>query len=231
MPAYTGEDGKQYIDVPVPKGKGTVKLCIDDLPPAMFAAIVEAGAKDLVNKGGGMAKLTKETVSDDAQRSTQAIAIAEANVKALTDGSYKLGRKASAVKVSGAVMTEAMRIARNIVKAELKRHGMKVSHYAASEITVAAKAYLETDEGKGTIKEAEATVAKVQGAKIAIDVTAIKVNPDKVAKATAAAEKKKAESKAEGLSAAQAGKVKPKAKGQTPPPKAKPVPVVQGTAH
>lgn len=38
-----------------------------------------------------------------------------------------------------AVRTEAMRVARNIIKAELKRQGLKVSWIEASEITRAAR--------------------------------------------------------------------------------------------
>jgi hypothetical protein len=45
----------------------------------------------------------------------------------------------------GPVRTECLRIARNLVKEELKRQGIKVHHVEASEITAAAKHLISKD--------------------------------------------------------------------------------------
>lgn len=47
------------------------------------------------------------------------------------------------IRLTPAMKTEAMRLARNEVKDEIKRQGMKVSHFEASEITRAATELLK----------------------------------------------------------------------------------------
>ncbi len=42
---------------------------------------------------------------------------------------------------------EAMRIAKDMVKAELRRNGFKISSIAAKQITISAKAILKHDSG------------------------------------------------------------------------------------
>jgi hypothetical protein len=95
-------------------------------------------------------------------------------------------------------MTEARRIARNLVKEELKRSGVKVSYVESSEITKAANALLAADPD--IIKQAEEEVEKRAKKKVAIDVGSIPISQKKVK----AAEARKADKT---LSAAKAGRV------------------------
>ena len=88
---------------------------------------------------------------------------------------------------------------------------MKVSHVEASEITKAARMYLESDKGALLIEKAKANLAEREKVDVSevIDVASvIAVSP----KLVAAAEAKK--SKAGTLSKTQAGKVKTKARGE-----------------
>ena len=63
----------------------------------------------------------------------------------------------------GPVRTECLRIARKLVKDELKAQGIKVSHVEASEITRAAKDLISKD--RTIFKEARANL-KAQGWKL-----------------------------------------------------------------
>ena len=118
------------------------------------------------------------------------------------------GKKKSGT--TGAVMTEARRLAKALVKDEIKRKGLKVSHFEASEITKAANLYLESEMGAKLIEKAKANLAEREAIKLgeAIDITSVISESPKL---VAAAEAKK--SKSGTLSAKQAGKVKQRSKG------------------
>jgi hypothetical protein len=122
-------------------------------------------------------------------------------------GDIKFSGKAKATKVSGAVNTEAMRIARNRVKDAIKASGNRISHYTAKQISEAAKGLIEADPT--ILADAEAALAKRSEIPVPTDLMAmLKVDPKLVAKAEARAKEK-------GLSAKQAGqstKVPPKRK-------------------
>ena len=107
-------------------------------------------------------------------------------------------------------MTEARRLAKALVKDELKRADIKISHVEASEITKAANLYLESEHGSALVEKAKANLAEREKVSIGdtIDVTkVIAISPELVAKANA----KKAKNGT--LSKTQAGKVKTKARG------------------
>jgi len=197
------------LQIPVTKGKASVEIETDELSAEVYAEAMLQGLKVLVNRG--MSKVTAKDISSDDDRKATAMKIAEENVEAIKAGKIKFSGAAKTKKASGAVMTEARRIARNMVKDEMKRLGIKVSHVPASEITKAANAYIDADPA--ILEQAEAAIADRGKVKVAgVDLRAILVEDPKL---VAAAEAKKAKPKDGGqLSAKQAGlasKSKPKA--------------------
>jgi len=196
------------ISVPVVKGKGVIDIDTSQLPDDVYREVLLQGLKVLANRG--TSKVTKTTYPNEAELKTKAMEVAEAQKTAMYEGKIKLTGGAKATKVSGAVKTEAMRLARNLVKDELKRQKIKISHVAASDITTAAKALLEQDnslilQAEENLKAREAVPV---GEKINISAL-IKIDPRK----KAAADAKAAKAKAEGLSAKQAGMVQARSKG------------------
>lgn len=201
------------ITVPVIKGKGTIDIDTSMLPDEVYREALLQGLKVLANRG--TSKVTKTTYPKDTELQAKAMEVAEAQKTAMYEGKIKLtGGAKTTGKVTGAVKTEAMRLARNLVKDELKRQKIKISHVAASDITAAAKALLEQDDS--LIKQAEANLKEREKVPVAdkINISAlIHVDPKKVAASEAKAAKAKAE-KAGSLSAKQAGMVATRAKGK-----------------
>lgn len=214
------------VTIGIKNGAGSVSIETDDLPAQVYEAALIEGLKVLCHKG--MSKLTKANLPDDEARKAEIARVAQANaaelVKKDADGNYvgsvKLdSRRASGPKVSGEVKTEAMRLARNLAKDEIKKAGIKVSHVAASEITAAAKMYLEAyphllETAKKNIEERKAATTAEGEKKVDIK-SIIKIDPKLVAKANeknAKAKASKAKGEAEPISAAQAGQVQKRSK-------------------
>ena len=197
----------KIVNVPITKGKSTLAIDINAIPDDVFAEVVLQGLKVLLNRG--MSKVTKETYPVASEMQAKAMEVATAQVEAVMTSKIKFtgGKKKSGA--TGAVMTEARRLAKAFVKDEIKRQGLKVSHYEASEITQAANNYLEGPKGAAMIDKAKANLAEREAlvASETIDISAIKPS----AKLVAAAEAKR---KGGGLSAKQAGKVAKRAKGE-----------------
>ena len=195
------------VQIPVVKSKGFVEYETDALLPEVYLEALKLGLKELTNRK--MSKITVAKLEGEELAKAQAAAQAQAeeNAAAIMKGEIRFSGAKSATKVSGAVNTEAMRIARNMVKDVIKANKGKISHYAASEITKAAKELIANDP---TILEtAKANLEKRQAAPIKVDVLSLmKESPELIAKA----EKAKAEKKTQ-LSAKQAGKVATRSKG------------------
>jgi hypothetical protein len=174
-----------------------------------------------------MTKVTKALVPNDAQRQAEAIAIAEKQLEAVYAGKIRMTGGVKVKVATGEINTEAMRLARIIVKDEIKAAGGKVSHYAGSEITKAAKDLLAADATIVEQAKANIDARKAQKPKVAIDVSKIAVSAKKVAEAEAkkvADKAKRDAAKADKpLSAKQAGKtaVRP-VPGKKAQPKAQP---------
>lgn len=177
------------VSIPVTKGKASVDVELDSLPEDVYREAMIQGMKVLLNRG--MSKITKETYPNEEELHAAALAKATENLEACKEGKIRFTGSKSASKVSGAVKTEAMRLARNIVKDEIKKAGGKISHYAASDITAAAKELL--DASPELIEQAKANLVEREATPIKIAISAIPVDPKKVA----AAEAKKAKAKAE----------------------------------
>lgn len=192
------------LNIPIVKGKTTLEVDLDKLPEDVLKEVYMQGLKVLLNRG--TSKITKTTYPVAEELVAAAMEKANEQLELVYTSKIKFtGGKAK--KASGAVMTEARRIARNLVKDAMKANGIKVSHVEASEITKAANALLEADPS--IVETAKANLEERSKKPIAIDVKAlIQESPKLVAKAEA----KKAKDK-EQLSAKQAGKPKTRAKG------------------
>lgn len=209
------------LQVPVSKCKGgIIEIDTDTIPVEMYTEALLQGLKSML--GRGMSKISKTTYPNEEELKAAAMAKAQDNAKAIAENDtkkMKLSSGTSKVKVSGALNTEAMRIARNLVKDAMKANGIKISHVEASEITRAAKEYLAADASiiEQAQKNLDERAAKVAGAP-AIDIKAlIKESP----KLVAAAEARKAKANADKpLSAKQAGKPKVRQKPNAEAPAA-----------
>jgi hypothetical protein len=217
------------LNIPVVKAGGkTIAIDTDtDLDDRMFKLALEEGLKVLIN--AKMSKITAQSKLEGAElEASQAAAleIAEKNLAAIKSGEFKKGGRgtsASSTKIPREVMTEARRLAKEVIKNEIRAAGMKISHVEPRDITAAANNLLETDpsyieQAKANI-EARNTVAPVS----TDDPTVVAAAKSKLAslglsgespKLLAAAEERKAKSKAV-LSATQAGKAAPR-KGAQP---------------
>ena len=198
--------------IAVTKGKGSVDLDPDTLPIEVYAEALRLGLKELVNRG--MSKITVAKLEGEELAKAQAAAMEKAseNVEAIKAGKIRYTGQKSATKASGEVMTEARRIAKNIVKDEIKKAGGKISHYDAKEITAAANQLIEADPS--IVETAKENLEKRKAAPVKIDIASlVKENPKLVAKAEEAKAAKKAN--AGTLSAKQAGMVA-KRKAQAP---------------
>jgi hypothetical protein len=185
------------FEVHVVKAGQSITVDTDPMSDDVLREIYGHGLKVLVNRG--TTKITKETYPDDTQRAAEAMRVAHEQVDNLLAGKVKktAERKAKGAG-DGKVMTEARRIARNIIKDIMKAQGLKVSQYDASEITKAANAYLE--KNPEVVEEAKASLER--HAKPAQSDLPVDIAPSEKKKAEQA--KRKAE-KAAQLSAKQAG--------------------------
>lgn len=194
------------VHIRVVKSKGTVEFDTDTIPPEVYEAALLLGLEKLVNTTG-FSKIKKGDYKTTEEYAKASQDQAEKNADAMRKGTIKLpGKSAKASKVSGVVKTEAMRLARNIVKDRIKAANKKISHYAASEITSAAKMFLE--QSPEIYEQAEANIKQREAAPVTMDIMSIvKADPELVKKAEA---RKKKDGQ---LSAKQSGmtaKVKPK---------------------
>lgn len=216
----TGEPVKLAVAI---KGGGSIAVATSELPDNVYAAALAIGMKDLLNRGMTKIKVREngKALSGDQAEAAKAAALEIANKNYANLKQGKLPRMVGASKgddkLPGVVKTEAMRLARNLIKDEIKAAGGKISHYEAKDITAAAAAFLETEEGKGMIVTAQANVAARAEAKAAIPPVATladlqsKLGINVSAKKVEQAEKKKEKEMVAGnavLSAAKAGNVK-----------------------
>lgn len=208
--------------IPVTKSKGVIDIDVDTIPDEVYAEAVRLGLKELVNRG--MTKITKAAFNDadavknghangEAHMKAEAQAKAAANVQDILVGKIRFSAGAKAKKASGFVMTEARRLAKNIVKDLIKKNGGRISHFEAKEITAAGNALLESEAGAEIMAQAEQNIKEREQVKIeGIDIMSlVKASPALVAKA----EKRNAEKKQ--LSAKQAGMTAPRAKAKAAP--------------
>ncbi len=202
------ENYMSKISVPVVKAKEAIEFETDDLPEHVFIEALRLGLKTFLNRG--MDKIqTKDLEGEELEEAKAAVMKrAEDNAESIRKGTVRImGAKAD--KVSGKVMVEARRLAKALVKENMKAQGIKVSYVEAKEITAAANAFLASGEPEAQeIMEQAKTAVEAREQKGASKTTAlgkivgsIKISDSKKAKA----DKAKAEKKSQ-LSAAQAGR-------------------------
>jgi hypothetical protein len=186
--ADEAEQAYGYIRIPITKATtkedpSFVEVCIEDLPPDVYIEVLTQGLKTLLNRG--MSKITG-TKTDSKRK--EAMEVASENLEKVYSGKVRMSKGVRSSKAgTGAINTEAMRLARLLVKQALKDANKKVSHYAAKDITELAKEYLNSSSGDALIEQAKATVAardkEAKGAANIINLDSIKEDPGLVAKA------------------------------------------------
>lgn len=203
------------LSVSVPKGGGaTLDVDIDAIPPEAFSAIVLAGLEAYLGKRmSKITGLTKLSGDDLTKAHEAATKIATENLANIMAGKITAkGKKAKADGVSREVKTEAIRLAKAVVKDQIRAAGMKISHVAAKDITAAANELIANDPSY--FETAKANIAARATIQPTLDIKSlISESPALVAKATAKAEA----NKAAGLSKTQAGKVKPRKRNEAKP--------------
>lgn len=217
------------LHIPITKaGNKTVSIDTEDpdqLPASMYLMALEEGLKVILNKGMSKVGALKDLSADELEKAhAKAMEIAEANLTKIKNAKVTKGRTtaSSANKVAGVVMTEARRLAKAVVKDELRAAGIRISMVEATEITKLANEMLANDPTfvEQATANLEARAAKVSDG--ATDEAALREKAlAKLAalggvtespKLKAKAEKAKAEKP---LSAKQAGKTVPR-KGSKP---------------
>jgi hypothetical protein len=195
------------LNIPVTKAGKPIAVDTDtDLPDSMYTLALQEGLKVLLNKG--MSKITTAKLEGAELEAAKEAAYAKGleNFEAVKAGKVKSGRAAKTTadgkKVTGIVMTEARRLAKEVVKNEIKAAGMKISHVEASEITKAANALIEADPS--FIEQATANIEARAAVKSKVDISALIHESPKLVQA---AEARKAKAP---LSAKQAGKAAPR---------------------
>jgi hypothetical protein len=194
--AETDDEDRVY-KVPVVKAKTFLEIKSKQLPDHVYLEALQLGLKQILNRG--QTKITKEAYPNAEALRNAAMEKAQETLEAMYAGKIRVVGGKAAGKVAGVVMTEARRIARGLVKEELKRAGVRISMVEPSEITKAANALIAGDPD--LIKQAEEEIEKRAAKKVKVDVVSgIQISQKRVK----AAEAKKAEKV---LSAAKAGRV------------------------
>ena len=198
------------MNIKVTKAGKSLEVDLQELPDEAYQFVLQKGLEALLN--ARMSKvLTKDLEGEKlAEAQARALEIAEENLSNLKAGKITKARggakDANGNKVAANVMTEARRLAKEVVKNEIRAAGMKISHIEASVITKAANELIAADPS--FIENAKANIEARSAVKSAINIAnLVHESPKLVAKAEAA----KAERKTQ-LSAKQAGKAAPRKK-------------------
>lgn len=199
----------QIVEVLITKAKKALGVNVKALSDEMFAEIIYRGLSDILNSG--MSKIVMKDLEGAELVKAQEAAFtkAEDNLKTLMDSKVKhKGQRggAKSSKHSREVTTEAMRLARDVIKDQIRADGGKPSHYKASDISKWAKELLEADASYYDMANTNLESRKAKP--IGISLAGLKADPALVAKD----EERKAKSKPKAagqLSAKQAGKVAP----------------------
>jgi hypothetical protein len=201
---------------------GTMEIDASKFTDEVYRAIFTEGLNAIVNKVGMskiMPGITKLEGEDRVKRTAEVREVAEKTVKALYAGSIKGATKAK--KSSGAVETEALRLAKNMAKDVIRANGQKVGAYSAKEQTSFAKVILERNRAS-LIAAAEKNLLERAGAAESLkmpgleEIFGAKATSEEVkAKPKVPPKRKAGEDKAP-ISAAQASKVAPRKKPGQP---------------
>lgn len=202
----------ETIRVPIAKGGRNVFIDVSseelneafDSNPGFLSLLIAEGLKTVLNsRMSKLAAPSKLEGSAAEDNKTAALAQAAKNLADAKSGALK--KKAAAGKDSGldrATQTEALRLAKDAVKDQIRKAGMKISHVSPKQITEAAKKFVETQPE--FIEKAKENLAARAEIKVDVSISdLISVDPTLVAKAEKEAAERKDERQ---LSAKQAGK-------------------------
>jgi hypothetical protein len=171
-------------------------------------SVIKEGLKVVLNaKMSSVGPVTKLEGLALAEATAKALDIANKNLTDLLAGEFKFPGAKSKKPASRDVTNEAMRLAREFLRDQIKLAGITISHVPPKDITAGAKSLIESDPSY--LAKAEETVkaratAPTENA-IHIDLAALGIKPDPKKVAAAAEAKTK---RTEQLSAAKSGKVK-----------------------
>ncbi len=181
------------INVQISKAKKELQISIEEfmaLDPDVQIYILEQGYGKVLN--AATAKLTKAKIDEegltDEQVADQAMGLVNKRMDELKAGKVKRTRSAGKGKVPGVVMTEARRLAKNIIKAAIKASGERISAYEPKVITEAANEYLE--QHPEVIEQAAASIEQAKTLAGVADVSGIHTDAKRVAKLDAKKTKK-----------------------------------------
>ena len=172
------------LSIPITKaGNVTIEVDLDTIPEAVYLGALEEGFKTYLNKG--MSKIT--------------------GLKDMTEEELS---KAAGAKVPGVVLTAARRIAKEVLKDEIRAAGLKISHIAPRDLTRLANERIAEDpsyiaQAQAEIDARNSATSTIDQASALAKLQALGLHEDP--KLVAAAEAEKAKRK-ETLSAAKAGK-------------------------
>jgi hypothetical protein len=198
-------------------GAGSIELNFSALPDETYRAIMIAGAEAFLSKANGATKslagITKLEGKELEDRKKEVREAAEKTAQQLRDGIVPGAKKA---KASGAEATEAMRLAKNMVKDLIRNSGQKIGAYSAKELTAAAKVVLERNPHLMELarKNLSERAQEAKGSK-ALDLKGLfgaKAESDDVKAKPKVAPKRKEKGEKAPLSATQAGKAAPRQK-------------------
>ena len=213
------------ILIPITKAGKGVTFAVDsdivnDLAPEVFAMVVAEGLKNLLNSR--MSKLEAPSKLEGAAlEDAKAVALDKAaeNLELLLAGKLVKKSASKTSTVPKAVMTEAMRLAKEVVKNEIRKAGMKISAVPAKDITAAAK--LQVEGNPQYLIDATENIAEREKISSVVDIkTIISESPKLVAEAEArkAERKSKVSAKQAGIPAKRAPKVLPRRPSQSTGP-------------
>lgn len=158
-------DESPVVTITLPADCGTMDVDTSKFSIKDYKAIFIAGLEVMIMKSG-MSKLrpgiTRLEGKEREERTKQIREQAAKNLEAMYEGNLK-GSKTKP-KTSGAVQTEAMRLAKEMVKDMIRAANQKIGAYKPKELTEAAKQVLS--DNPHLIKTAEENLAsRVQDAK------------------------------------------------------------------
>lgn len=204
------------VDIHIAKaGKSAVvTVDTDGFSDETFMNILKEGLKACLNaKMSKIGPVTKLEGTELEKAQSAAMEIARRNLSELSAGAFKFPGTKTKTTESRDVLNEAMRIARDVIRDQLRAHNITISHVPAKDITAAAKSLVEKDPKYiAQAKEALASRTAVPTDLIDLDSLGLKPDPAKVEKAAKAKETRK-----ENLSKTQAGKVKGRSKPSATP--------------
>ena len=184
IPELAEGSKSRIMNIPVAKAGDTIPLEVNALGEQMYTYLLFLGAKAVLARG--MSNVTKAEFPNEEDRNAEAAEIAKKTLADLYAGKVRMtGMVKEKGLGRGEVNTEAMRIAREDVKAQLKEEGFRVSLIKPAFISKLARELIENDPE--ILAEAKTNVEKrkAAGKKKRIDLSQVTEDAELVKKAEA----------------------------------------------